>query len=85
MLAYIFYILEMFGNLIIEKLSQLDLTLNRHPTKFFKNSDVSKIGFPTPVLQFGNTGPKTILKKENMCFPSFNLQIELVQLVKNVG
>ena len=64
---------------------QLDLRLIRHFTQFFKHSDVSKIGFPTPVLQFGNKGPKNVLKKDNMCFPSLNLQIELVQFVKNVG
>ena len=64
---------------------QLDLGLIRHSTKFFKNSDVSKISFPTTVLQFRNKGPKTIVKKENMCFLFLNLQIELVQLVKNVG
>ena len=75
----------MFGNLILGELIQLDLRLIRHSTQFFKHSDVSKIGFPLPYLQFGKKGPKTILKKENMCFPSLNRQIDLVQLVKNVG
>ena len=42
---------------------QLDPRLIRHFTKFFKHSDVSKIGFPTPVLQFGNNLPRNIWKR----------------------
>ena len=38
---------------------QLDPRLIRHCTQFVKHSEVSKIDFQTPVLQFGKKGPKT--------------------------
>ena len=67
-------------NLILGKLIRVGSeTHPRHSIKYFIFSNVSNIGFPTPVLQFGNKGSKTLLKKENMCFSSMDLHIELVQ------
>lgn len=51
---------EMFGDLLLEELIHLDLRLIRHSTKFSKHRDVSRICFPTLVLQFVNKCPSTV-------------------------